>query len=158
MKTKNIALVVIFSSLIASTPCSGMNYMSNSYNTATTMLTNNMANARNWTDNFINKCRNVGILATVYAMLGIYDFNKITGLDEDKLNAYDKQELENGMNRLNTMAQYGTSSPKLEIFFDKLQKQHLIAQSKEQTASIEEDFNAEQKSAFEEIEKEINEK
>ncbi len=158
MKTKNIALIIIFSSLITSTPCSGMNYMSNSYNTTTTMLSNNMIRARNWANNFINSCRDVSILGTIYATLGIYDFNKITGLDEDKLDTYSKEELETGMHRINKIAQYGTSSPKLEIFFDKLQKQYLIAQTKEQTASMEEDFNAEQKSAFEEIEKEINEK
>jgi hypothetical protein len=159
MKTKNIALIVIFSSLITSNHCSGMNYMSNSYNSATTMLSNNMIRARNWTNNFINSCRDISVLGTIYATLGIYDFNEITGLDENKLNSYNSAELKNAMQRVDKMAQYGASSPKLEIFFDKLEKQYLIAQSKElYPTETTEDLDAEQKAAFEEIEKEINEK
>ena len=154
MKTKNIAIIVILSSFVASAPCFGMDYMRSSYNSATAMVANNIMHARNWTSNFIAKCRYVGILATLYATLGIYDFNKITDLDKNKLETYTPTELENGINRLNTMAQYGASSEKLDELFDIVQKHYLIAQSKEQ----EKNLTPEQKAALEKIEQELTKK
>lgn len=146
MKTKNIAMIIIINSLMTSAPCHGMDYMNSSYNSLTSMISNNMMNARNWTSNFINSCRKVSILGTIYATFGIYDFNKITGLDKNKLGTYHPQELKNGMDRLNTMAIYGRSSQKLEDFYQDLQTQYLRAQNKEQT----EELTPEQEAALKE--------
>lgn len=131
MNTKNVAIMALISTLITSTPC-----VAEKTNPITSMITNNFTRARDWTSNLMQSCWNIGVLATLYAKVGIYDFNKITGLDENKLDTYDAQTLDKGLIRINKMAQYGATSKKLDEFFDKLQKYHLMAQSKEQTSDI----------------------
>lgn len=123
MKTKNLTLIIILSTLIASSnPCSGMSYMKR---------------AGTWTSNFITRCWNVGVLATIYASMGKYDFNKITGLDQNKLNTYNAAQLQNAQNRVETMIQYGAWSDQLNSFFDKVHAQYAQAKSDEEIATEE---------------------
>ena len=117
MNTKNIAIIALISTLITSTPCAA-----EKNNPITSMIYNNVTRARDWTSNFMYRCWNVGVLATLYATVGIYDIKKISGLDENKLKAYDNiPQLEAAKKRVEIMIQYGPSSANLNNFYSEIQ-------------------------------------
>ena len=94
MNKKNITLMVMLGFFISSfEPCYSMSYMRNSYYAVSTRV-----------HNFVNKCREVGILATFYALMGVYSFKRITGLDEKKLDEYTPEELRAALDRIEIMA------------------------------------------------------
>jgi hypothetical protein len=95
MKRKNITLMFAINILFLSATCSGMD-----------MVKTHMMNASTWTSNFFRSCWNIGILATLYATAGIYDFKKISGLDENKLSTYKIYELEKARDRVDAMNKY----------------------------------------------------
>src|SRR5437762_4187734 len=110
MTTKKLLLMITFATLIASSEtCYSM---ASTKNMANTENMGYMQRARDWANNFIMRCKTVGVLATIYASVGVYDFNKITGLDEKKLDTYNDTTIKNAMARINTFAQYGVTSPK----------------------------------------------
>ena len=150
MTTKNIAIALILSATITSAPCSGMDYMSKSYNAATAMVADNMTYARGWTKNFITKIRSIGILTTLYATFGMYDFNKITGLDKEKLESYNQEQLQEAMHKLELMRGYYPKAQELQTFQRKL---HEASSQKE-----EEELPYNEEEAIEEIQKLLNEK
>src|SRR5438132_8058388 len=103
MKTKNMILIIMLTSLIASSEsCYSMASTEDTEDTENAKNMGYMERARNWASNFINGCRYVGILPTLYASMVVYDFNKITGLDENKLDTYKPATIENAMARINT--------------------------------------------------------
>ena len=117
MNTKNVAVMALLSTLITSSPCFGMKT-----NPITSMISNNFTRARDWTSNFIYRCWNVGLLATLYASVGVYDLKKISGLDEDKLKTYnDLAQLEAAKKRVEIMLEYGAESKKLNDFYSEIQ-------------------------------------
>ena len=120
MKTKNIAMLALLSTLITSAPC-----FAAKDNPITSIITGNLARARNWTYNFMYRCRNVGILATLYATVGIYDVKKISGLDAEnteELKKYnDLAQLEAAKKRVEIMLEYGIESKKLNKFYSEIQ-------------------------------------
>lgn len=87
------------------------------------MIQINMMVARHWTSNFFNRCWKVGVLATVYASFGKYDFKKITGLDENKLDTYNPEEIKQGINRVKMMIEYSAYTAQLETILQKLEAQ-----------------------------------
>jgi hypothetical protein len=129
MKTKNIAFIIILSSLMVSETCSGMSYIRNWYNSLTT--TKSDQSSPSWMQRFITKCRKVGIFPTISSAFGIYNFNTITGLDENRLSTYNSITIKNAMKRIDTLAKYGTTSQTLENFYNALQIEFLKAQNKE---------------------------
>ena len=134
MTTKKLLLMVTFTTLIASSE--------SCYSMENTEDTEDMENTKNMgymerAGNFINRCRYIGILPTLYASVGVYDFNKITGLDKNQLDTYNDTTIENAMARINTFAQYGATSPELKEFYNILQTKYLEAQSRQQTMPME---------------------
>jgi hypothetical protein len=115
MKTKHITTIALIGALIFTTPNFGAKN-----NPITSMLMSNWNHARTWSNNFYHKCQYVGVLPTIYATFGIYNFNSITGLNEDKLNTYNSDELKNALNRVETMIEYGAWTEKLNQFFMQL--------------------------------------
>jgi len=109
-----------------------------------------MQRARNWASDFINRCRYVGILATIYATMGKYDFNKITGLDETKLSTYKANQLENAISKVETMIKYGGWSPDLDQFFLILQTQYQQTLSDEEAAATEKEMAQEANLSYDE--------
>jgi hypothetical protein len=101
MKTKHIAIIALLSTLITSAPCSA-----EKNNPLSATIYYYIEPAQTWTSNFLKSCWNIGILATLYAKMGIYDFKKISGLDETTLDTYNKDQLENAQKRVETMIQY----------------------------------------------------
>jgi len=132
MKAKHITTIAIIGALIFSTP-----NLAALDNPITSMVMNNWNRARNWSNNFYHRCQHVGVLATIYATFGIYDFNKITGLNENTLNTYSSSELKNATNRVETMIKYGTWTEKLNQFFMDLQAKYLQALHNEEAAAAE---------------------
>ncbi len=145
MTKKHITTIALISALIFSTP----NFAAKD-NPATSMLMSNWNRARTWSNNFYYRCQHVGILATIYASFGIYDFNKITGLDEDKLNSYSSSELKNATNRVETMIKYGAWTEKLNQFFMQLQGKYLEALHKEEAAIAEKKEKKELEQSYDE--------
>jgi len=110
MNKKNIALMLILGFALNSfEPCYSMSYMRDSYYS----ISNRM-------HNFITKCREVGVLATLYTLVGIYDFKRITGLDENKLDEYSPEKLEEALYRIEVMAKPSTYGRINEIPREKL--------------------------------------
>ncbi|HEX4068836.1 MAG TPA: hypothetical protein VHX42_01935 [Candidatus Babeliales bacterium] len=103
MKTKHIAHSIILNVLLLSATCSGMEYMHNTYNATKTYA----IFARLWTTSFFKSCWNVGIIPTLYLTAGMYDFKKMSGLDENKLDTYNIDELHNAWKRVNELNSYG---------------------------------------------------
>jgi len=101
MKSKHIAIITLLSALITSTPCSA-----EKNNPLSATIYYYIEPAQTWTSNFLKSCWNIGILATLYAKMGIYDFKKISGLDETTLDTYNKDQLKNAQKRVETMIQY----------------------------------------------------
>src|SRR5947208_1337752 len=93
MKTKNMAITLLLVFFITSfQPCYSMDYVRSSYNSVSTKI-----------NHFVIRCREVGVLATIYAAFGVYDFKKITGLDEHRLDEYSAQELQEAAKRIDVM-------------------------------------------------------
>jgi hypothetical protein len=63
----------------------------------------------------------------------MYDFNRITGLDENKLNSYNSDQLKNATDRVKTMIEYGTWTEKLNQFFMNLQAKYWQALENEKS-------------------------
>jgi hypothetical protein len=167
MKTKHITRGIILNALILSASCSGMNYMSSAYNSTTNLIKTNMVEARIWTSNFFKSCWNIGILATLYAKMGMYDFKRISGLDENRLDTYDNDQLKDAQRRVEKMIQY--SSPSLSTlntlneFSTKIQgiiiqKEHDAHVAAEEAKRLEEGFTPEQISALKDVSKILNKK
>lgn len=110
--------------------------------------------AQHLTSNFLNRCWKVSILGTIYASFGFYDFKKITGLDENKLDTYSSEQIKKGLDRIENMALYGGSEEKLKGFANLLDTHYLKAQNREKYPSL----SAEQEKAVQEIKTIINEK
>jgi hypothetical protein len=108
MKAKHITHLAIIGALVFSTPNCGAQD-----NPITSMIMSNINRVRAWTNSFYTTCRDVGIVATLYATVGIYDFNKITGLDESKLDTYDIKQLQAAQKRVETMNIYALRSSAL---------------------------------------------
>lgn len=136
MKTKNIALALALSSLVTSAPCSGMDYVRGSYYVTTAMVKNNMMHARNWTNNFIAKCRARGILTAIAASFGIYNFEKTSGLNANKLNEYNVSELNDALIKVDQIGAEDGPSQKLNAIFDIIHKQYIAAQNRQQTEEL----------------------
>jgi uncharacterized protein with GYD domain len=135
MKRTHIAKIALFSAFIFSTPtfCAQDNPI-------TSMIMGNINRMRDWTNSFYTTCRDVGIVATIYATFGIYDFNKITGLDENKLDTYDIQQLKTAQQRVETMNIYALRSSALNAlnkFSTTIQGQIQQKEDKAQAASDE---------------------
>lgn len=150
---KKIAFITVFNLLILSQSCISMDNQPNTTeNTGiTSMIMNNLRHARDLTSYFFIKCYNVGVLATIYASLGMYDFNRISGLDENKLDTYSTPELEKAKQRIETMIQYSSDATKLQEFYSKIQGKLF---DKQLHSDI--DFNADETAALQELKTEIN--
>ncbi len=146
MKAKHITTIAIIGALIFTTPNFGAKD-----NPITSMLMSNWNRARNWSNSFYNTCRNVGVLATLYAAVGIYDFNKITGLDEPQLNTYNPGELQNAIDRIKIMGIHNKWPKKLEEMYMHLQGKYVQALHNESAA-------AEEKKMIEEVDTSYDEK
>jgi len=142
MKTKHIAIITLLSALITSTPCSA-----EKSNPITTMIYGNMIRARDWTSNFFKSCWNIGILATLYARFGKYDFKKISGLDENALDTYDVDQLKDAQRRAEKMILYTSPSPSTQNELNKIslkiqekihQKEHDAQAATEEAKRMEE--------------------
>jgi hypothetical protein len=165
MKTQHITRGIILNALILSATCSSMNYMSSTYNSTTNMIKTNMAEARIWTSNFLKSCWNIGILATLYAKMGMYDFKKISGLDENTLDTYNKNQLENAQKRVEAMQQYSPVSAQNTLINFSIKIQNQIMQKEdaekdalEEAKRLEEGFTPEQISALKDVSKILNKK
>ena len=128
------------------------------------LILRNIDRVRNWANNFYYRCQHVGVLATVYASFGIYDFNKITGLDENKLNNYNSNQLKNATNRVEIMIKYGAWTEKLNQFFMELQNKYLEALHNEEATATEQkekekiEQSYDEKTTSQEIEKMMQKK
>ena len=116
MKAKKMLLIAALNCIILYTPCSGMDYMHTIYNTTTTKIATNLINARNWTNNIIDSVR-----LRLYALLRINNLKTITGLDENKLDTYTINELDQAKNQIGKMITYSGESPKLDMLYSRLQ-------------------------------------
>jgi hypothetical protein len=110
MITKHIRTATIIGTLMLST----LNFSAQD-NPITSTIMSNINRIRNWTNSFYTTCRDVGVLATIYATVGIYDFNTITGLDENKLDTYDIPQLIKAQKRVDTMNRYALRSSALNV-------------------------------------------
>lgn len=156
MKTKHIALSIMLNALILSTPCSGMDY-----------IKTHMTNAQTLTSNFLKSCWNVGVLATLYAKVGIYDFKKISGLNENALDTYNKSQLETAQKRVEMMIKYNPlSQPALDtlnkfsttIQGKIIQKEDIAQAAAEEAKMMEEaDLSYDEAQTVEEIKKMMRE-
>lgn len=98
------------------TSCSGMDYMHTIYNTTTTKIATNLINARKWTNSVIDSVR-----LRLYALLQITNLKTITGLDENKLDTYTVNELDQAKDQIGKMITYSGEVPKLDALYSKLQ-------------------------------------
>src|SRR5438445_6765291 len=123
MTIKNKALIIFMSIFMMQQTCSGMSYIRNWYNSLTTKTTTVNAEEKSpsWIRGFLTKCYKVGIMPTISAAFGVYNFKTITGLDKDKLNNYDASAIEQAMDRIKTLARYGNACSTLNNFDDDLQ-------------------------------------
>lgn len=110
MKITHIKTITMIGVLLFSTPT-----FSAQDNPITSTIMNNINLVREWTNSFYTTCRDVGVLATLYATVGIYDFNTITGLDENKLDTYNIQQLTTAQKRVDTMNRYALRSSALNV-------------------------------------------
>ncbi len=146
MNRKHITTIAIIGALIFSTP----NFAAQN-NPITSMLMSNWNRARNWTNSFYTTCRNVGVLATLYAAVGMYDFNRITGLNETAIDTYNSGTLQNAIDRVKTLGIHSAWPEKLQEIYMQLQGKYIQAQHNELAA-------AQEKKEKEEIEQSYDEK
>jgi hypothetical protein len=134
MKAKNATLLIILSFFISSPHLSySMNDDVQTDNSNTSMLQNYMMRARQWGHNFYRSYQTFGIIPTISASFNMYNFKRITGLDEDKLATYGLQERENAINRINKMIEYKGASQKLAQFLNKIENARLVSEITEET-------------------------
>ena len=139
MKTKKIAMIILISSIMASETCHGMSYLSSSYNSLTSMISNKMMGARNWTSKFIERCQKIGILSTVAATFGVYSFKDISGLDYGALDTYKASMLKAAQDRVEKRIEEGGYSEKLAQYAKLLQAKYLATLNKEENAATEQE-------------------
>ena len=143
MKTKNIAFILVLSSLMASESCSGMSYIRNWYNSFTSKsnatFQSNEANqsSPNMFQRFMYRCRKVGVLPTISAAFGVYNFKTMSGLDYNALDSYNAEQLENAQNLVGERIEDLGHSQKLEDMFMLIQKKKFEALSKAEMSAAE---------------------
>jgi hypothetical protein len=135
MKTKNITFILVLSSLMASESCSGMSYIRNWYNSLT--ATKSEQNSPNMFQRFMYRCRKVGVLPTISAAFGIYNFKTMSGLDYNALDSYNAEQLENAQNLVGERIEDLGHSQKLEDMFMLIQKKKFDALSRAEMSAAE---------------------
>lgn len=145
MKIKHMTLIIIINALIASHACFGMNYMRSAYNSTVSMVASNVAAARDWTSNFYQGCKEIGVLPITAVTFGIYNFKMLTGLDEDKLNTYNSKELTIAIDRILNIKKYTGASEKLFRVYNLITTKHSQAldfeQAEREIKMVEQGYN-----------------
>lgn len=97
--------------------------------------------------------------------MGMYDFKKISGLDENTLDTYNKNQLENAQKRVEAMQQYSPVSAQNTLINFSIKIQNQIMQKEdaekdalEEAKRLEEGFTPEQISALKDVSKILNKK
>jgi len=135
MKAKNARIILILSFFISSQLSYTMDENVQDMptdNSTTSMLKNHMMRARQWCHNFYMSWKEFGIIPTISASFNMYNFKRITGLDEDKLATYSPEERENAINRINKMIEYKGRSQKLAQFLNKIENARLVSEITEE--------------------------
>jgi hypothetical protein len=145
MKAKHITTIALIGALIFTSP----NYAAKN-NPVTSMLMSNWNKARTWSNSFYITCRDVGVLATLYAAVGIYDFNRITGLNETTLNTYNPDELQHAIDRIKILGAHSKWPKKLEEMYMQLQGKYVQAMHNESAAAEEQKEKEEIEQSYDE--------
>lgn len=142
MQTKNLAFIIILSALTMSETCSGMSYIRNWYNsfkskdTATSQNAEAKPKSPNMFQRFMHRCRKVGVLPTISAAFGVYNFKTMSGLDYNSLDTYSSDKLKDAQDLLAERIKDLGHSQKLEDFFMLVQNKKMAAINREDNIAM----------------------
>lgn len=128
MRSKNAIIMLVLSFFT----CYSMKDNVPADNSMTSMIKNHMIRARKWGHNFYMSYQEFGIVPTLSASFGMYDFQRITGLDENMLDTYSLNQLQNAADRIQRMMAYRGGSQKLADFLNKIESARISVEARQE--------------------------